>query len=195
MSRKKNSASSPVRHDSVIDLDRYVPAVLTWIANKLSRGASKHYRDVWGVGIESWRCMVLMANEKEVTAQQICRIIGLDKASASRCLKTMQAQGWIDIKLDPSDGRLRVASLTPAGRALHDEILGLALERERALLSVLTEDELETLIVLLRRMHENLPAVEEASKAWVEDYHARTAEAGATPGSSDDTPARDRSAS
>ena len=26
-----------------LDLDRYVPAFLTWIANKLSRGASQHY--------------------------------------------------------------------------------------------------------------------------------------------------------
>lgn len=171
MSRKK----APVSDRSTLDLDRYVPAVLTWVANKLSRGASKHYRNVWGVGIESWRCMALLANEKEVTAQQICRVIGLDKASASRCLKTMQAQGWIDIKLDPNDGRLRVATLTPAGRALHDEIIELALAREQALLSVLGPDDLETLIVLLRRLHENLPAVEVASKRWVADYRAAAA--------------------
>src|SRR5512132_2708832 len=43
----------------VIDLDHYAPAYLTWIANKLSRGASQHYLSLFDVGIETWRCLVL----------------------------------------------------------------------------------------------------------------------------------------
>ena len=34
---------------SGIDLDRYVPAYFVWIANKLTRGASQNYLNLFGV--------------------------------------------------------------------------------------------------------------------------------------------------
>jgi DNA-binding MarR family transcriptional regulator len=90
-------------------------------------------------------------------------VIGMDKGSISRCLKGMQERGLIRTELDPTDGRLRIAVLTPEGRTLHDQIMGMALERERAFLSVLDGAETEQLLNMLRRLHENLPAVESAT--------------------------------
>ncbi len=150
-----------------VDLERYVPAFLTWIANKLSRGASQNYLAAFDVGIETWRCLVLLAIHGSISAQQVSRVIGMDKASVSRCFKSMHAKGLITMALDAEDGRLRIATLTKKGRALHDQILGIALERERAFLSVLNPDEVETLIGLLKRLHENLPAVETATARYV----------------------------
>jgi len=152
----------------VIDLEHYAPAYLTWIANKLSRGASQHYLALFDVGIETWRCLVLLAIHGSVTAQQVSRVIGMDKASVSRCFKSMQERGLIRMGLDPNDGRARVAVLEPKGRALHDEIREVALERERVFLSVLSESEVETLLALLRRLHENLPAVESATRDYIQ---------------------------
>lgn len=156
----------------VVDLDRYVPAYLTWIANKLSRGASAHYLAAFDTGIETWRCLVLLAIEGRISAQNVSRIIGMDKASVSRCFKGMLARGLITLALDADDGRVRIATLTPAGRALHDRIMGVALAREQAFLSVLSADEQDTLIGLLRRLHENLPAVEAATTDYVRQHLA-----------------------
>lgn len=167
------SASSA--HAAVVDLDRYVPALLTWIANKLSRGASQHYLNLFGVGIETWRCLVLLAIEGSITAQRVSRLIGMDKASVSRCFKSMQAQGLINLSLDASDGRMRVATVTTKGRQLHDKILGIALERERAFLSVLDENEHLVLIGLLKRLHENLPTVDAATGQYVARHFPRSA--------------------
>lgn len=58
---------------------------------------------------------------------------------------------------------MRIATLTKQGRKLHDQILGIALERERALLAVLSAAERNTLIALLTRLHENLPEVDAAT--------------------------------
>lgn len=157
----------------VIDLDRYVPAYLTWIANKLSRGASQYYLAAFNVGIETWRCMVLLAVEGTVSAQRVSKVIGMDKASVSRCFKSMQAEGHIVLELDASDGHLRMAKLTPKGRELHDKIMGVALERERAFLSVLPPAECDTLISLLKRLHENLPEVESATEHYVAKHFPR----------------------
>src|SRR3954447_18903741 len=131
---KATAEGSTAEHATLINLDRYVPAYLTWIANKLSRGASKNYLRVFNVGIETWRCLVLLAIHKSMSAQQVSQIVGMDKASVSRCFRSMQANRLIVIGLEATDGRLRVATLTPRGRALHDQIRDMALERERALL-------------------------------------------------------------
>lgn len=150
-----------------LDVSRYAPAYFTWIAHKLSHGASQHYRAVAGVGIEVWRCLVLLAAEGRATPQQTARVIGMDKGSVSRCFRQMQARGLITVALDPDDGRARVAHLTAKGRALHDRIRAIALERERAFLAVLAPGERETLLDLLRRLHDNLPAVEAATERWI----------------------------
>lgn len=157
----------------VVDLERYVPAFLTWIANKLSRGASQHYLRVFDVGIETWRCLVLLAIHESISAQQVSKVIGMDKASVSRCFKGMQAKGYITLSLDADDGRVRIATLTKKGRATHDRIMGMALERERALLDVLSKEERNLLIMLLKRLHENLPAVELATDAYIARHHPK----------------------
>lgn len=160
----------PAASPDVIDLDRYVPAYFTWIANKLSRGASQNYLNTFNVGIETWRCLVLLAIDGSVSAQYVSKVMGMDKGSISRCLRSMQEEGLIRMELDPSDGRARIAILTPKGRELHDQIRGVALERERAFLSVLQPQEVDTLVGLLRRLHENLPAVEAATQRYVRQH-------------------------
>jgi DNA-binding MarR family transcriptional regulator len=177
LTRRKSEPAS----QAVIDLERYVPAYLTWIANKLSRGASQNYLRVFDVGIETWRCLVLLAIHESISAQQVSQVVGMDKASVSRCFKSMQARGLIMLGLDAADGRVRLATLTPKGRALHDQIRGIALERERALLSVFSSSERETLIKLLKRLHENLPAVEEATVHYVAQRFPRAARKRARP--------------
>ncbi len=182
----RSTPAGPARQ--VVDLERYVPAFLTWIANKLSRGASQHYLSVADVGIETWRCLVLLALEGSISAQQVSKVIGMDKGSVSRCFKSMQAKGLIKLGLDADDGRLRIATLTDKGRKMHDQILGIALERERVLLSVLSAAERDTLIALLTRLHENLPEVDAATARYVAERFPKTAarQRARTPGDEDE---------
>ena len=168
----------PREISSVEDLERYLPAFLNWIASKLMRGASQHYLNVFDVGIEIWRCLMLLAIENSISAQRVSSIIGMDKASVSRCFKRMQARGLITMALDDTDGRLRIAKLTAKGRKLHDQMIGIALERERALVEVLTPAELDTLIGLLQRLHQNLPAVEESTSRYVAQRFPKAAARG-----------------
>jgi DNA-binding MarR family transcriptional regulator len=167
------SKEDPISQQATINLDRYVPAYLIWIANKLSRGSSQHYLNLFGVGAEVWRCMVLLAIHDTVSAQQVSQIIGMDKASVSRCFKVMAEKKIITLELEPSDGRIRLAKLTVHGRHIHDQILGIALAREKELLAVLSASEQETLIHLLKRLHENLPQVELATQMYISESLAK----------------------
>jgi DNA-binding MarR family transcriptional regulator len=147
------------RTRNVLDLDRYVPALITFIANKLSRSATALYQKRFGVNVTEWRILALLAIEPAISAARICQVIGYDKGPVSRTLTVMQASGLVRIGSDEHDGRTHAISLTAKGEATHDRVIALALERERRLLSCLDDDERELLIKLLARIHGNLDAV------------------------------------
>lgn len=155
------------KNELSIDLLRYTPALFTSIANKLNSGASNHYLTTFGVGIEAWRVLAMVAMEGRVTAQRICQFTGMDKGSVSRTFKFMEDKGLIKFSADALDKRLKYASFTPRGRKMHDQIYDFALARERAFLSVLKPKELEQFIDMLRRTRENLPNVDAASEEYV----------------------------
>ncbi|OAF15197.1 MULTISPECIES: MarR family winged helix-turn-helix transcriptional regulator [Bradyrhizobium] len=142
-----------------LDLDRYVPALITFIANKLSNSATAFYQRHFGVNVTEWRIMSLLAIEPGIPAARICHVIGFDKGPVSRTLSGLEKRGLVSIRTDPNDGRTHSISLTAKGRATHDKVIVAALDRERRLLSCLSKDEREVLIGLIRRLHENLGAV------------------------------------
>jgi DNA-binding MarR family transcriptional regulator len=152
-------ASEAARPDLTLDLDRYVPALITFTANKLSRTATVTYQKRFGVNVTEWRILALLAIEPNISAARICHVIGFDKGPVSRTLAALRTRGLIRIKADRQDARTHSISLTPKGRATHDDVIVAALERERRLLSCLRKDEREVLISLLRRVHNNLDAV------------------------------------
>ena len=158
--RQLRSADTPdLAHGLTLDLERYVPAFITFIANKLSNSATALYQANFGVNVTEWRMMSLLAIEPGIPASRICQVIGYDKGPVSRTLAALQKRGLIAIRTDPKDGRSHSISLTARGRATHDKVIVAALERERRLLSCLDKGEREVLIDLLRRIHDNLGAV------------------------------------
>jgi len=153
------AANKTAGSGQVLDLDRYVPALITFIANKLSRSATVLYQKRFGVNVTEWRILALLAIEPAISAARICYVIGFDKGPVSRTTAMMEESGLVTIRTDENDGRTHAISLTAKGRATHDQVIALALERERRLLSCLRKDEREALINLLGRIHGNLDAV------------------------------------
>jgi DNA-binding MarR family transcriptional regulator len=157
--RPKPAQSADADRGPLLDLNRYVPAFVTFIANKLSNSATVFYSRNFGVNVTDWRIMSLLAIEPGIPASRICHVIGFDKGPVSRTLAMLQKRGLVTIRTDPNDGRSHSISLTAKGRNVHDKVIVAALERERKLLSCLKESEREVLIDLLRRIHDNLGAV------------------------------------
>jgi DNA-binding MarR family transcriptional regulator len=145
--------------DTQLNLSRYVPGLVTFLANKLATGASHCYRKHFGIGVVEWRMLSMLAVESDITANRICQAIGLDKSAVSRSLQTLEAAGRITSQLDPKDARRYTVRLTASGKELHDRVLKVALERESRLLSGLTPAEVDTLIDLLGRLHLQVPNV------------------------------------
>lgn len=141
----------------VLDLDSYIPFLLSAIGNKWSRSSSNLYLKEFGVGVTEWRVLAMLAIEPRITAYRICQVIGLDKAATSRALRALEDRGLVrSWQEDPSNHR-KLLELTDSGWALHDRIIALAHRREALLLSDLSSEEVAVLADLLRRMHRRIP--------------------------------------
>lgn len=142
-----------------LDLDRYVPGLVTFIANKLSAGASLCYRENFGIGIVEWRVLSMLAVEDRIPAQRICQVVGLDKSVVSRSLALLEKEGLVRADTDSRDARRTVVSLTVAGHAMHDRVFVVATAREKLLLDSFSEEDKNTLIRLLNVMHGQIDKV------------------------------------
>jgi DNA-binding MarR family transcriptional regulator len=132
---------------------------MTFVTNKLSRGASVTYRSHFGVGVTEWRIMSLLAIETDIPAQRICQVIGFDKALVSRTVRLLEEQKYVTVTADDHDNRRTVIALTAAGLAVHDQVINAAFARERLLLQDFSEAEVATLLTFLHRMHRSIDAV------------------------------------
>jgi len=131
--------------------------LVTWLANKLSAGASQLYRKRFDLGVIDWRVLATIGSEGGATGARICQVVGLDKAAVSRSFAVLEARGLIVVP--KPGGRARAAELTQAGRAIHDAILALALARQSRLLEPFTDAERDLLVGLLHRLLQQVPYV------------------------------------
>lgn len=144
-----------------LNLSRYVPGLLTFLANKLATGASHCYRKHFGIGVVEWRMLSMLAVENHITANRISQVIGLDKSAVSRSLQSLEKAGYVCSEVDTEDARRYTVSLTESGQELHNRVLVVALERESRLLSDLSADEVDVLVNLLGRLHAKVSYVNE----------------------------------
>lgn len=140
-----------------IDMSRFVPSWLSHLNNRLSSGASQIYLRRFGVGINEWRVLSMLSIEPRITAARVGHGLGLHKAIVSRSVHDLESKRLLTFSFE---GGQRLLELTERGHALHDEMVVVALARERMLLAGFSERERETLLGYLRRMHANLPAVD-----------------------------------
>ncbi len=161
--RRADPGASPetarTRGDGALDLSVYLPHHLTVIANRWARGSSRIYLARFGVGVNEWRLISMIAVEPGVTAHRAGQVTAVDKAVVSRTIRVLEGRGLVTVTQDPDDSRKTALRLTPKGYALHDEIVAVALERQRRLLAGFSEDEVAQLTDFARRLVGNLPEV------------------------------------
>jgi DNA-binding MarR family transcriptional regulator len=158
--RRRAEVTGPeLRRDRLpvtIDRESYTPAYLSVVSNALSWGGSHLYSRHFGVGVNDWRILSALGNHPGATAGELCDVLGLNKSVVSRSVAGLVERGLVGIERD--DGTRR-HYLTEDGAVLHDQLLPLALERERLLLRDFTPEEVGQLRTFLRRMYLNIPGM------------------------------------
>lgn len=143
----------------VLNLNAYVPHLLASVNNPLSAGASATYLRRFGVGVVEWRVISSLRIEPGIPAARICAVFAGDKGAVSRALKRLKVRGVAWFRADQVDPRRKIWWLTDAGSALHDEIIEVALERERQLIAGVDPEDLEGFLRAMRRMQANVASL------------------------------------
>lgn len=135
----------------------HLPAILTWVSNKISADGSAIYKHHFDLGIVDWRVIAYLGVFGAGTNQSICEFIGLDKAAVSRSISRLKER---DLATTRSiDGRTTEVVLTAAGLSTGNKMLTFAEEIEKAMTVGLEEKELEAFRRTLTKIIANLPYV------------------------------------
>jgi DNA-binding MarR family transcriptional regulator len=137
---------------SDLRLDAYLPYRLSVAANAVSELIARAYKDRFGLTVPQWRLVAVLGEAGPMTPQALAARTIMDKVTVSRAAAGLCERRLARRAPNRADGRSHRLSLTPAGRALYDEVAPAALGYERQLLEGFTEAERAAAHALLRRL-------------------------------------------
>jgi DNA-binding MarR family transcriptional regulator len=138
-------------------VNRYLAAYIMGVANRLANGASNHYRTHYGLGMSEWRAMMALGARKESMVREVAEMADLDQAAASKSVRLLEARGLVTVEQTQRRGRAAIVRLTPVGVETHKSMRAAAGRRQKRLVSAFTDEEIETLWSLLRRVEAQVP--------------------------------------
>jgi DNA-binding MarR family transcriptional regulator len=138
---------------------RYLAAFIMGIANRLGNGASNHYRKHFDLGMSEWRAMMALGVQDELIVRQVAELADLDQAAASKSVRLLEARGLVDVEQTSRRGRAAIVRLTPLGRDTYARLRVAAERRQQQLVAAFTPEELATLWALLKRVEQQVPAM------------------------------------
>lgn len=105
-------------------------------------------------GVSMWGYVVLLALDETPMRSQaaLAQAIGADKTRIIRTLDDLQADGYIERTPDPDDRRVRLLSITSAGRRLKDAVQVDIQRGEEQWLGELSADERRVFLSVLQRL-------------------------------------------
>jgi DNA-binding MarR family transcriptional regulator len=102
------------------------------------------------------RCLHVIANTPECTANYIVRSMGRDKAQIARLVKEMIGKGWIKKQASREDKRSQILSSTASGRQLQQKISLLEQDLESTILNGLSAQDVKDFHRIAGKMLTNL---------------------------------------
>lgn len=110
---------------------------------------------LYNIGAGQYQFLVYLFMKDGITHEELTDKIGVDKATTTRALKKLEDCGYIIKVCDTQDKRKHYIYLTEYAKSHKDEILQIAKNWESQLVEELSEEELEQLYALLRKMTKN----------------------------------------
>ena len=102
------------------------------------------------------RLLMILSHSDGMSHSRIARELHISPAAATKVIKRMEQEGYVQRRSDDSDERISRVYLQEAGFMLMKKIEATFAELETIMFTGFTEEELHTLEVLLNRINQNL---------------------------------------
>ena len=130
----------------------FLPYLMSVTTNAVSDMIASEYRARFGLKIPEWRVMAVLGDAGAQTQRSLVGATRMDKVAVNRACKVLEDRGLVARSPNADDGRSRHIELTAAGKAMHGEIMPLAIEVERRLFAQLSTAEIKDFKALLARI-------------------------------------------
>jgi DNA-binding MarR family transcriptional regulator len=150
--RRRNRGAAPrPSGDVAAKPSDLVSSKVLKLANVLRRGSTLVYGRKLGLSQVEWRIVALVGEHAPVSLNVLADLLDLDKGQTSRSVSALVARRLM-LREYRRDGRGIRITLTARGTEVYRELMASALERNRVLLSGMSDAEKTQLFGLLDRL-------------------------------------------
>ena len=135
-----------------LELEKFLPYRLSVLAQLVSESLHDLYATPFGLSVTQWRVMAALGRFAPLTASEVGQRIVMDKVAVSRAVAGLMKRELIERATDLSERRRASLRLSARGRAMHAQIVPLALGYETELCQALSPEERDTLNGLCDRL-------------------------------------------
>ena len=135
-------------------LGDFLPYRLSTTSNAVSGRIAQEYRTRFGLSVPEWRVMAVLGDAGPMTQRELTQHTVMDKVAVNRACKGLEDRALAVRQPNAQDGRSHLLELTDEGKAMHAQIMPLALEMERRLFAGFSDAEVESFRALLGRVRE-----------------------------------------
>ena len=119
--------------DPPLKLEEFLPYRLNVLASLVSQALSRVYAKRYGIGVPEWRLLVTLGQYGVMTGKAVGIHSHMHKTKVSRAVALLERRKLLARRANREDMREAFLSLTPAGRAMYEDLAPIALEFTRRL--------------------------------------------------------------
>ena len=139
-------------HRKPLKLELFLPYRLSLLSNMVSSTIAATYQDKFGISMQEWRIMAILAEYPDISADDICQKTQIEKSVVSRAVASLLSRHLITREFDERDRRRSILTLSKTGISVYDEVMPVAQSYEKTLMATLTNTEKKTLDILLSKL-------------------------------------------
>jgi DNA-binding MarR family transcriptional regulator len=114
--------------DAPLKLEKFLPYRLNVMASLVSQALSRIYADRYGIGVPEWRVLVTLGQFGMMTGKAVGAHSHMHKTKVSRAVAQLEKRKLVVRRANRADLREAFLALTPAGRAMYDDLAPVALK-------------------------------------------------------------------
>jgi DNA-binding MarR family transcriptional regulator len=158
------------------NLSDFLPYRLAVLSERVSRRVAVEYEKKHGLSVAEWRVLVHLQRAKQVSVRELHSLTNMEKSRVSRAVSRLEADGLVRKTQGSEDSRLVAITLSDKGTKVLSDILPGALEFETRLLESLGNEDLQTLMEIMGKMHRVLDHDPDARPMLPQDKPVMSAE-------------------
>ena len=148
-------AAGRLRSIGEIGLQQFAPYLMNRIMGRYNATIREELK-ARDLTTAQMRAMAVLAVADGLTINELAVYSVIEQSTMSRTLDAMAANGWVRREAQEADSRIRRIRLTPAGRALFEEIWPAMWEAFSAMFNGVSDVEYATFLSVLHRMLGNI---------------------------------------